>query len=317
MRKLPSQEEIMLTWGKGNSNPVVSICCITYNHESYIEDALEGFLIQKTDFPFEILIHDDASSDGTAEIIRDYEAKYPEMIKAIYQTTNQYSLNKRINQDFNFPRAEGKYIALCEGDDFWVDEHKLKIQKEFLDLNKEYVICYGDVKAIDENGNAGDDFGGARKDLSSTELQKAPSIFTLTTMFRNLISSTPLELTNARYGDLTMWSRIGEYGKGKYLSEIKPSIYRLHQGGIHSQQSQDKQFQMRLETMMALYSYWLKHSNYQLANYFLEEVAISMIRLRRIELFKSLLFRFNKALLRKLSRYLEQGLHRLKAMWTE
>ena len=95
--------------------PLVSICCITYNHKEYIRDALDGFLSQRTDFPYEILINDDASTDGTADIIREYEQKYPEKIRALLQTENQYS--KGITNPsgaFNFPRVRGRYVAMCE-----------------------------------------------------------------------------------------------------------------------------------------------------------------------------------------------------------
>ena len=102
----------------------VSICCITYNHEDYIADAIESFLMQETDFKYEILIHDDASTDKTADIIRSYELKYPEIIKPIYQTVNQYSKNTKILPTFLYPKAKGKYIALCEGDDYWIDPLK-------------------------------------------------------------------------------------------------------------------------------------------------------------------------------------------------
>lgn len=97
---------------------MVSICCITYNHEKYISEALESFLMQKTSFKYEILIHDDASTDNTAKIIREYEKKFPEIIKPIYQIENQYSKGNKINLVYNFPRAKGKYIAICEGDDY-------------------------------------------------------------------------------------------------------------------------------------------------------------------------------------------------------
>ncbi len=116
-----------------NKLPLVSISCITYDHEPFIRDALEGFLMQKTTFPIEILIHDDASTDGTAEIIRDYEKRYPELIFPIYQTENQHAKGVKISSTYQFPRARGKYIALCEGDDYWADPLKLQKLVNFLD----------------------------------------------------------------------------------------------------------------------------------------------------------------------------------------
>ena len=107
---------------QSNIEPLVSICCLTYNHAPYIRDAIEGFLMQKTNFPVEILIHDDASTDGTADIIREYETRYPDIIKPIYQTENQYSKGVKISREYQFSRARGKYIALCEGDDYWTDK---------------------------------------------------------------------------------------------------------------------------------------------------------------------------------------------------
>lgn len=101
---------------------MVSINCITYNQEEYIAKAIDSFLMQKTDFKYEILIHDDASTDNTANIIREYQEKYPDIIKPIYQKENQYSQGiKRVDYKFNYSRANGKYIAICEGDDYWTD----------------------------------------------------------------------------------------------------------------------------------------------------------------------------------------------------
>lgn len=128
MKILRSEEEIIANWKGDIEQPVVSICCIAYNHESYIKDALEGFLIQETDFPFEILIHDDASTDKTADIIREYEAKYPKLIKPIFQVENQYSKGKRIMATFLFPIVKGDFVALCEGDDYWISKDKLQEQ---------------------------------------------------------------------------------------------------------------------------------------------------------------------------------------------
>jgi len=127
---------------------VVSISCITYNHAPYIRECLEGFLMQDCDFEYEILIHDDASTDGTQEIIEEYVQKYPDLIKPIYQTENQWSKEIRPTFSFNLPRAKGKYIALCEGDDYWTDPLKLQKQVDFLENNSDCSMCYHSVRNI-------------------------------------------------------------------------------------------------------------------------------------------------------------------------
>ena len=102
---LRSEQKIMESW-KG-VKPIVSIFCTAFNHEEYLEEALEGFLIQKTDFPFEILIHDDASTDNTADIIREYENAYPNIIKPIYQIENQTSTGMHITNELYFRSLKG------------------------------------------------------------------------------------------------------------------------------------------------------------------------------------------------------------------
>lgn len=148
MRDLRTEDEIIASWKGDIDKPVVSICCITYNHEPYIEDALEGFLIQETDFPFEILIHDDASTDRTADIIREYEAKYPRLIKPIYQTENQYSQGKRASVIL-LPNAKGEFIALCEGDDYWVAPEKLQTQVGLMRQHPEINISFHPAYKVD------------------------------------------------------------------------------------------------------------------------------------------------------------------------
>ncbi len=120
---------------------LVSVICQTYNHENYIEDALKGFVSQKTDFKYEVLINDDASTDSTPNIIKHYEEKYPDIIKPVYQKENCYSKGIRITDDILFPLAKGKYIAYCEGDDWWCDENKLQKQVDFLENHSEYSAC--------------------------------------------------------------------------------------------------------------------------------------------------------------------------------
>ena len=125
--------------------PLVAIRCITYNHEPYIRDALEGFVMQKADFPFVAIVHDDASTDGTAKIIREYAEKYPDIIKPIYETENQYSkhdgsLGRIMNEACKVTGAE--YIAMCEGDDYWTDPLKLQKQVDFLESHSDYGVVY-------------------------------------------------------------------------------------------------------------------------------------------------------------------------------
>ncbi|MDO4564022.1 MAG: glycosyltransferase [Clostridia bacterium] len=124
-----------------NIEPLVSVICVAFNHEKYIAKALDGFVAQRTSFPFEVLVHDDASTDGTAAIIRDYEDKYPNIIKAVYQTENQYSKGVKISATFLLPKCKGKYIAFCEGDDCWIDPDKLQMQVEILESHPEYSAC--------------------------------------------------------------------------------------------------------------------------------------------------------------------------------
>ena len=136
--------------------PLVSICCTAYNHEKYIAQALDSFLSQKCDFPFEILVHDDVSTDRTADIIREYAAKYPGVIKPLFQTENQYSKGVPINETFNFPRAQGKYIALCECDDFWCDDTKLARQIAHMESDPECTFSFTNGYVHDESGERED-----------------------------------------------------------------------------------------------------------------------------------------------------------------
>lgn len=141
--------------------PLVSVCTTTYQHARYLRCALDSFLAQKTDFSFEILVHDDCSTDGTVEILQEYARRYPEIVKPLYETENQYSRGVPINETYNFPRARGKYIALCEGDDFWCDEGKLQAQADYMEAHPDCTFCFTNgyivdaEKAADENWREG------------------------------------------------------------------------------------------------------------------------------------------------------------------
>ena len=128
-------------------NPLVSVSVVTYNHEKYISECLDGILMQKTDFPFEILLGEDESTDGTRDICIEYAKQYPDKIKLyLHSRDNNIKINGiptgRFNFLYNLTHAKGKYIALCEGDDYWTDPLKLQKQVDFLEGNPDFAICF-------------------------------------------------------------------------------------------------------------------------------------------------------------------------------
>ena len=234
-----TQEKVMQNWN--GEIPLVSVCCITYNHEPYIAQSLDGFLMQKTSFPFEVLIHDDASTDRTADIIREYEKKFPKIIKPIYQKENQYSKgNRAILASFVYPRAKGKYIALCEGDDYWIDENKLQMQVDFLEKNPEYGMCYTKTKQFIQKKRKFSRrmFGTDVRDFEDL-LFNGNRVPTLTTVFRkDLLNSYLKEIypqdKGWLMGDYPMWLYFAHESKVKFLDKVT-SVYRvLENSASHS-----------------------------------------------------------------------------------
>lgn len=162
------------------SEIMVSICCLTYNHKNYIKKALDSFLMQKTNFKFEILINDDCSTDGTTDIIKEYEKNYPDIIKPLYHDENQYSKSYRqgnmMSITFNFPRVTGKYVAMCEGDDFWTDEHKLQKQFDIMEANPDCAFCAHTVRCTNEDGTPNDEIIPKAGDINSVALSSEEAI---------------------------------------------------------------------------------------------------------------------------------------------
>lgn len=216
------------------NKPLVSICSITYNHEPYIRQCLEGFLMQKCNFNFEVLIHDDASTDSTADIIKEYEAKYPHLIKPIYQTENQYSKGIMISPTFNWPRARGKYIALCEGDDYWTDPLKLQKQVDFLEANEDCSLCFHPVKMIFVNNMKRSFVKRPKKIPRDNKFGIKDAIlggggFTPTnSMFfkKSFLEEIPEWMTNAPVGDLPLMLLLSSNGKIGYVKDLM-SVHRV------------------------------------------------------------------------------------------
>ncbi len=155
MEKLRTEAEIIKNWQGDITKPLVSIGCITYNHEKYIRDALEGFLIQKTDFPFQICILDDASTDDNVKIIQEYAEKYPRIFKCFFLKENTWGKPYRIERAKPYldARDQAKYIAYCEGDDYWIDPLKLQKQIDYLEENPTYGLVHTDVNIKYEKNN--------------------------------------------------------------------------------------------------------------------------------------------------------------------
>ena len=215
---------------------LVSICCLTYNHGQYIRQCLDGFMMQKTTFPFEVLIHDDASTDRTADIIHEYEAKYPDIIKPIYQKENQYSKGVRISPTFQYPRAKGKYIALCEGDDYWIDPYKLQKQVDFLEDHSEYSMCFHNAMVHWENGQFLDaPFAKLEnRDYAGEEIYENWIVPTASVVFRKSSLTSKYEERRKNpaviFGDIILFLSLAEEGKVHAFKEMM-SVYRRQEGG--------------------------------------------------------------------------------------
>lgn len=244
-----SQEEIMKNWVGDINNPLVSIKCTTFDHEKYISDALDGFLMQETTFPFEVIVHDDASTDNTVSIIKEYEKKYPLIIKPIYEKENQYSkhdgsLRKIINK-----QIKGKYIALCEGDDYWTSPYKLQKQFDALENNPDCTIAYCYVDFVDVNGKSVGISAPPRKfikrniitldDFLYIEFKRNYWCFHTSSFFcrSSLLNGYEKIITNEfkdfPYGDMPtqLWYLLN--GEG-YLVKEEMSCYRQDTGGYNS-----------------------------------------------------------------------------------
>lgn len=214
------------------NNILVSICCESFNHAPYLRDCLEGFVMQKTNFKFEILVHDDASTDGSDDIIREYAAKYPDLFKPILQTENQYSKGISIWNSIQFPRAKGKYIAHCEGDDYWIDPLKLQKQVDFLESHPDYSMCFGNAIEHWEDGSSPDkpmvDLN--HSDVSPLELfgrWQAPtaSILYCKRILESNIYKRCVRIPKRAFGDLIVGICCGFVGKIHYDNKCM-SVYR-------------------------------------------------------------------------------------------
>lgn len=211
----------------------VSILCLAYNHAKFIRQALDGFIMQKTNFPFEVIIHDDASTDGTADIIREYAKKYPDIIKPILQTENQWSRGVQIWKNYMWPNIRGKYVAVCDGDDYWIDEHKLQHQVDFLDAHPDYSICFHPVRLTWEDKREPDCvyFRVHQSTKTISDLLQSNFIPSCSVMYRWRPECIKLYPDGIFPGDWYVNLLHAQVGKIKYLPNVM-SVYRRNSGGV-------------------------------------------------------------------------------------
>ena len=276
--------------------PLVTIACITYNHVNYIRDAIEGFLMQKTNFPVEIRIFDDASNDGTQEILKEYADKHKNIILFL-MTENQWSKGKYGLIDWIFPSAKGKYIALCEGDDYWTDPYKLQKQVDFLEANPDFVICFHKVKILKNGKLIKDNITNVPAEITTLGdlIKYGNYIHTLSFVFRNgIINEFPKWFYKSKIGDYPLYLLLSKFGKIKSIDEIM-GVYRLHHQGIHS----TKPKEYYLETMIFIFEsiktmeYFHKYNkriNSRLEHFYIKKLAYSLKKLNFSEI-KSLILK--------------------------
>ncbi|MBE9640908.1 glycosyltransferase [Salipiger mangrovisoli] len=224
----------------------LTVCCVTYNHEAYLARCLDGILEQRCEFRVEVIVHDDASTDGTPAILRDYAARHPDVIRPIFQTQNMYSKGLNPQYGFIFPAARGEFIAICDGDDFWSDPDKLARQVAVLQAEPDVALTYGSVRAISDEGIIEDYVGGLERDLSPDDLKLGRPINTVTACYRNIFlgRKPPEYIRNSSIGDLTVWALLGAHGRGRFLPDLPRANYRIHAGGTLSMQKRDQKMAM-------------------------------------------------------------------------
>lgn len=212
----------------------VTVICTAYNHEKYIRNALDGFVNQKTNFQYEVLIHDDASTDNTAKIIREFEEKYPEIIKPIYQTENQYSKNVGIIQSILLPLAKGKYIALCEGDDYWTDSQKLQKQFDFMESHDDASACFHNGLVINVKSEKKTVVPNvqqiAKYSFDDIVMGRDGLFVTSSTFCRKEYYNIPDEFRLKGVGDFQLFVSLASNGKVYCLDDVMSTYVNGHEG---------------------------------------------------------------------------------------
>jgi glycosyltransferase involved in cell wall biosynthesis len=265
-------------------NPPVSIVCITYQHAAYLRRALDGFMAQRYDGPLEIIIHDDASTDGTQDIIQAFAREHPGLVVPILQQENQLSRG-RMAWGPCFERATGKYLAFCEGDDHWTDPGKLTKQVEWMEAHPEVVLTWHDARMVAEDGRTLRGWKVPerhRRDVTGMQLRRGESsVTTLSMVVRNIpmLRALPHEFHRVRNSDNFLTMLLGEHGGGHFMPEVEAAVYVVHQGGIWSSKDRTQRKLEQLNTWMWMAAYQDRMGDVELAQHFIGKANATMKRL--------------------------------------
>lgn len=263
------------------SDPTVSVLVQAYNHETFIKQCLESILEQKTNFAYEILLGEDYSTDRTREICREYATRYPDKIKLIlHHPDNKIRVldttTGNFNAFYNLFSARGKYIAFCEGDDYWNDSLKLQKQVETLRSNDELALTYHSYQEVNPDEEPLPKeivLEQPRWNISKTDLKKLIYHPLFSTMcFRNINKDIPEQMTEVINVDSSLISYLGNYGSAKYIDDIKPSFYRRHKGGIWSGERKELKFKSKLLTYEKLINYYSENKQINIAKFFRSQI---------------------------------------------
>jgi glycosyltransferase involved in cell wall biosynthesis len=248
-------------------SPLLVVRLLTFNHGNYIHQCIDNILNQKTTFSFKVIIGEDCSTDNTAEICKEYEKKYPDLIQLYCNEFNNLQLNSSRNWKF-CRNSNAKYIALLEGDDYWTDPYKLQKQVDFLEANPEYAICFHRAKLKVENGvQINDLFVGPEeeKDLLIEDFILSNPVPTVSAIFKNVLHENFEDWESKMpFGDLLIYTKILKITnlKAKYIPDVM-GVYRIHDGGIHSgsfANNKLKTFEKHLQHVKLIKEHLLKKS---------------------------------------------------------
>ena len=207
----------------------VSIQCLVYNHEPYLRECLDGFVMQKTNFKFEAIVHDDCSTDGSTAIIKEYAEKYPNIIKPILETENQYSKGGGLLRKIMDSHMRGTYVAMCEGDGYWTDPTKLQQQVDYLESHLDCALCFHDAEIVAEKGRDYYDVFGKleTRDYSIDELLREWKVPTCSMVVRGDVFFNRPNNAKFRMGDNVIYITAAQYGKIHCIAK-KMGVYRLN-----------------------------------------------------------------------------------------